>query len=240
MHSSYIRYLLCLSGTKIILLLFLLSGTETYGQGTGYVRRHLEFYDDKPTHFGFLFAIPVTRYKLRYNAAYNTDSTVALYSPGKTAFRMGFTINQVLSRHFDIRTTPSISLYGKEIVYHYPSSEKRKIRESTWIEVPLLVKYKSLRRINTRMYLLAGGSIAIETNVKNKVRFGEEQLNTRRADFTLDYGVGFERFFEFFKFTPELRFSHGLINLIQPQGAQTTPGIGRITSHTLTLYLNFE
>ncbi len=243
MHSSDLRYLFGLYRSKVSGLLLLFSFFASFpvlGQGKGYVRRHLEFYDDKPLHFGFLFALPVARYSPRFDAGYTNDSTLALSSPAKTAFRMGFTINHALSRHFDIRTTPSVSLYGRELVYNGPASEKRKIRESTWIEIPLLLKYKSVRRNNSRMYLLAGTTIAIETNVKNKVRFGEEQLNTKKADLTLDYGVGFEQFFEFFKFTPELRFSHGLVNMIETFGPQTTPGIRRLTTNTISIYLNFE
>lgn len=227
---------------KQTLLFLLVAGcyTPVWGQGQGYVRKHLEFYDDRPIHFGFLFAMPVTRYAARMADSYVADTTLALYSPAKTAFRMGFTINKVLTPHFDIRTTPSVTLYGRTLRYEYANSRMDKVRESTWIEVPLLLKYKSKRRANTRMYLLAGATFGFETNVKNKIRFGAEQLNAKRADITLDYGVGLERFFEFFKLAPELRFSHGLINMIPLSGTQTMPGIERLTTHAVTVYLNFE
>ncbi len=227
--------------TLVLLLLFVATGfTPAVGQGKGYVRKHLEFYDDKPLHFGFLFAMPVTRYSVRTDDSYVGDSTLALYSPVTTAFRMGFTISTVLSPEFDLRTTPSVTLYGRTVTYEYPNRKLDKVRESTWVEVPLLLKYKSKRRANTRMYLLAGTTFGIETNVKNKIRFGAEQLNTKRADITLDYGVGLERFFEFFKLAPELRFSHGLFNMLNSTGVRTMPGAARVTTHTVTLYLNFE
>lgn len=225
----------------VFFLLFFWGSISTLlGQGQGYVRKHLEFYDDKPIHFGFLFAMPVARYAVRTSDTYLSDSTVALYSPAATAFRMGFTISKVLDEHFDIRTTPSVTLYGRTLTYNYPNLKQDKVRESTWIEVPLLLKYKSKRRVNTRMYVLAGTTLGFETNVRNKIRFGAEQLNTRRADITLDYGVGLERFFEFFKLAPELRFSHGLLNMIPDSGVQTMQGVRRLTTHTVSVYLNFE
>lgn len=227
--------------SRIVLILLVFgSYTQAIGQGKGYVRKHLEFYDDKPIHFGFLFAMPVTRYAARTSDAYVSDTTLALYSPATTAFRMGFTINKVLSPHFDIRTTPAVTLYGRTLTYHYSNLKQDKVRESTWVELPFLVKYKSNRRANTRMYLIAGTTFGFETNVKNKTRFGAEQLNTKRFDITLDYGVGLERFFEFFKLAPELRFSHGLVNMIPAFGMQTAPGVSRLTTHAVTLYLNFE
>ncbi len=244
MHAVNIWHLFDLHRAQIILILvlLLLAGcfTQVAGQGKGYVRKHLEFYDDRPVHFGFLFAMPVTRYSVRTDNSYVGDSTLALYSPLTTAFRMGFTISKVLSPEFDIRTTPSVTLYGRTVTYEYPNLKQDKIRESTWIEVPLLLKYKSKRRANTRMYLLAGTTFGFETNVKNKVRFGAEQLNTKRADVTLDYGVGLERFFEFFKLAPELRFSHGLVNMLGSTGMKTMPGVDRVTTHAVTFYLNFE
>ena len=92
------------------------------------------------------------------------------------------------------------------------------------------------------MYLLAGVTLGIETNVKRSRGGGgiNNRLDTKTSDFTLDYGVGFEQFFQFFKFAPELRFSHGLGNMLQPANNSASIGIERLRTHTVTLYLNFE
>jgi hypothetical protein len=217
---------------------FLLS-YEAKSQGTGYVRRHLEFYDDKPIHYGFLFAVPVTRFNIQHSDKFlEADSAYAINSPAQGAFRMGFTVNAYLNEHFDLRSTPSISLYERQVKYSYPGGNQRaEKRESTWIEIPLLLKYKSARRINTRMYLLAGATLAIETNVKRSrgTTSAVDRLDTRTSDFTVDYGVGFEQFFQYFKFAPELRFSHGLVNMLQPSSNAASIGINRLTTHTVTL-----
>ncbi|MDQ6482147.1 porin family protein [Dyadobacter sp. LHD-138] len=242
MHTINLRDLLHLHRAKIIIgILFLcVISQEVKAQGQGYVRRHLEYYDDKPIHYGILFAMPLAKYNIRRSEAFASDTAYLIQSPLKGAFRMGFIINAYLNERFDIRTTPSVSLYEREVKYSYPNSvDKTDKRESTWLEIPLLVKYKSKRRVNTRMYMIAGVTMGIETNVKRS-RGGtgsNGRLDTQTSDFTLDYGVGYERFFEFFKFSPELRFSHGLKNVFQ--GAPSS-GISRLTSHTVTLYLNFE
>jgi len=232
----------------LLLLLSFFATERAQAQGTGYVRRHLEFYDDKPIHYGFLFAVPVTRYNIRHSDKFlESDSAYAIGSPAQPAFRMGFTVNAYLNDRFDIRATPSVSLYERQVRFDYPGGgppgiTKLEKRESTWIEIPLMVKYKSMRRVNSRMYLLAGVTLAIETNVKRS-RGGASvanQLDTRTSDFTVDYGVGFEQFFQFFKFAPELRFSHGLVNMLQPGTGRASIGIQRLTTHTVTMYLNFE
>ena len=207
-----------------------------------YVRKHLEYYDDKAIHYGFFFAAPVTRFSVKYSPEFLTaDSAMRIYSPNKPAFRVGFVVNAFLSDQFDLRLTPSVSLFSREVQYDYPGGTSRtEVRESTWIDFPLLLKYKSERRNNSRMYLLAGGTFSIESNVRRKELIGASKLSTGTTDFAIEYGIGFEQFFEFFKLAPELRFSHGLVNLYNPSANVAGVGIRKLTTHSVTLYLNFE
>lgn len=244
MHTAYVRRRIHLHWPQalIFLLLLTLCYGPTQAQGYKYVRKHLERYDDKEIHYGFFFAAPVTRFSVGYSPAFLTaDSAYRIYSPNKANFRVGFVINAFLHEHFDLRLAPSVSLFDREVIYDYPGGTSRsEKRESTWLDFPLLLKYKSLRRNNSRMYLLAGGAFSIETNVRRKELQGASRLSTGTMDFAVEYGVGFEQFFEYFKFAPELRFSHGLVNLYRPTSNAAGIGINRLTSHTVTLYLNFE
>jgi len=227
----------------LAVLLFSLVSVRTQAQTSyKYVRKHLERYDDKTIHYGFFFAMPVTRFSVAYSPAFLTaDSASRIYSPNKPAFRVGFVVNTYLSKHFDLRLTPSVSLFSREVQYDYPGgTSKTETRESTWIDLPLLVKYKSERRNNSRMYLLAGGAFSIESNVRKQEAQGVNKLSTGTMDFSIEYGIGFEQFFEYFKFAPELRFSHGLVNLYRPTNNMAGIGINRLTTHSVTLYLNFE
>ena len=242
MHYTYLRDLFDLHRAKIILgiLVLFMTAQEVKSQGIGYRRRHLEFYDDKPIHYGILFGVPFTRFNIKHNNDFvSKDSAFVIQSPTNAAFRMGFIVNAFLTDHFDIRTTPSVSLYERQVKFRYPNgTDKIEKRESTWIEIPLLLKYKSLRRVNSRMYMVAGFTLGLETNVKRSK--GGGQLDTKSSDFSVDYGVGYEQFFEFFKFAPELRFSHGLGNVFRPSKNSAGVGISKLTTHTVTLYLNFE
>jgi len=52
-----------------------------------------------------------------------------------------------------------------------------------------------------------------------------------------------EQFFQFFKFTPEIRFSHGLVNMYSPPGRLGTPwytNVNNLKTHTVGLIINFE
>ncbi|WP_019988494.1 outer membrane beta-barrel protein [Rudanella lutea] len=238
------------STNSIVCALFIIHcslfiNSSAHAQGYGYQRKHLEFYDDKPIHYGFFFAMPVTRFNVKYSPAYVNNTTVErLYSPNKVSFRVGLLVNAYLTDRFDFRFTPAVSLYGRTVQYEFADkATTQDVRESTWMEFPFLFKYKSERRRNSRMYLIAGATAALETNVRKRQAQSAGRLNTKTADLTLDYGVGFEQFLEYTKISPELRFSHGVVNLFAPTNASiaaNTAGIQRLTSHTVTLYLNFE
>lgn len=226
-------------------ILLILGSQLAQAQSTMRYRRvHLEGYDDKVMHYGFLFAAPLTKFNIGYSDAYvNQDSSYQLFSPRKAGFRVGFIANVNLTEHFDFRVTPSVGLYGRSVEYRYPNTSKPRteVRESTWIELPLLVKYKSQRRHNTRMYVIGGILLGIEANVRRGETTGASRLLTKNTDLAVEYGVGLEQFFEYFKFAPELRFSHGLVNLFEPQQISgQNAGIRRLTTHTVSLYLNFE
>ncbi len=217
------------------------AGQSTYK----YVRKHKEDYDDKPIHFGFYYALPFTRYNVTYSPAFLdpiADSTLRITSPSTSGFRVGFTLNALLDDNFDLRSNPGISIYSRSVTYALANgTERTDVRESTWIELPILLKYKSARRVNSRMYLLAGATLGIETNVRRREALSQGRLNTNTTDLSLEYGVGFEQFFEYFKFAPELRFSHGITNAFGGKGSSTgSAGIQRLTTHSVTLYLNFE
>lgn len=208
-----------------------------------YIRKFQERYDDKPIHYGFFFAAPNTHFNIRHSDTFATaDSAYRISSPNSTGFRVGFIFNAFLDDRFDFRTTPSVSLYSRAVNFDYPGGSQRvETRESTWLNVPILFKYKSERRNNSRMYMIAGASFAIETNVRKGESQGSGRLNTGTTDLTLEYGVGFEQFFQFFKFSPELRFSQGIPNLYRANAlSPASAGIQRLTTSTFTLYLNFE
>lgn len=226
-----------------VVCLLVAAAGKVGAQNTIYQRKHLEFYDDKKVHYGFFFGIPNTRYTIKHNEQFNQPDTVlSANSANSIGFRMGFLMNVYMSPRFDFRWSPlTISIYSRNVDYMLNGGQEQRLkRESTWVEFPFMLKYKSLRRGNTRMYAVAGFRAGFEANVRKKAVAKELQLPTKSSDFSIEYGVGFERFFEFFKFTPELHFSHGLVNVFEPNNTIYSKGIRSLNTHTVTLYLMFE
>lgn len=90
------------------------------------------------------------------------------------------------------------------------------------------------------MFFTGGGSAMFRT--KDQEEANIEDLVTSGRDFTVDFGIGFDLYFKFFKFSPEVRFSHGLLNVYRPEESNPAfrDAISEIRRKSITLYLNFQ
>jgi len=215
-----------------------LLGFSALGQGKRNIQVHDEFYDEKPMHFGFMFGLTSSNYyangfpSVLVNNV--TGEPLTLTSPKTFGFQIGGIVNYALSKHVEVKSGLNIALYDRQIQF---TNEDLISRESTWLEIPLLLKFRSVRRQNHRMYLISGVKLGLEANVKKK----NTAVTANTSELSLEYGIGFERFYRFFKFSPEIRISHGLNNLFVPPGSNVSYSkLSQLNSHTISLIFNFE
>ena len=200
---------------------------------------NLPTYDDKVLHYGFTLGVNTSGFKQKMSGNYFSDtlkSATPSYTPG---FSLGFIVNLRLHDHFDLRLLPTVGFYSRSITYDFVHTSEVQTIESTFVEFPLLLKYKSQRRNNSRMYVLGGFKGAIEAGAKKKQRKASD-LRTDGFDLCLDMGVGFDFYYQLFKFSPEIRFSHGLLNLLSHDPNIYSSSLSRLSSNTISIYLNFE
>ena len=201
---------------------------------------NLPFYDDKFMHYGFTLGINASGFKSKVSSGYFDNDTTLNVSPTYTpGFSLGFIVNFRLHEHFDLRVLPTVGFYSRSVTYDFTNSTEIQTIESTFMEIPLLLKYKSMRRGNSRVYVLGGFKAAIEAGAKKKQRKSSD-LRTNGFDLCLDLGVGMDIYCPLFKFSPEIRFSHGLLNLLSNDPNVYSSSLLRLSSNTISLFLNFE
>ncbi|MCS6822710.1 MAG: PorT family protein [Cytophagaceae bacterium] len=202
---------------------------------------NLPNYDNRLMHYGFTIGLNTTRFRaIRSPAYFPGDSIIAIKTPSKAGFSLGFIMNLRLGDYLDLRLTPDVAFFERTVEFTFGSGRQSKqTAESVFIETPLMLKYKSMRRHNNRMYLVGGIKPAIEAGAKKKEK-KKNELRTNNMDFSIDYGVGLDLYFKFFKFAPELRFSHSLVNILNKDPNPYSESLLKLTTHTVTLYLHFE
>ena len=206
---------------------------------------NLPNYDDKLLHYGFILATNYTRFITKHSQEFiNRSDTIKTITPvGSAGFTLGFIFNARMYDFFDFRITPSVGFYQRGINYEFFNNGKKindiQTIESTFIELPLLVKYKSERRKNVRFYFIGGIKPAISTSSKNRDQ-RPDKLRTQNFDLSIDYGFGLDKYYPLFKLAPEIRFSHGLLNMAVKDPHIYSQTIKSLTTHTVTLFFNFE
>jgi len=257
MQTLNFRYQLHLCRRKVSLLFFFLFFLiQTVFSQARYGEISKAGQDDKLISYGFFLAGHSNTFRLKYSDAFldpsngpgsNIESIVPVYSAG---FSLGFLGILRFHDQVNLMFTPKIGFYefatdvnfiGEVGTAMEPAGRKETfVAEATMVELPLLFKYKAQRFNNSRMFFTAGGSYIFRTKDQEEADF--EGLVTTGRDITVDLGVGFDMYFKFFKFSPEIRFSHGLMNLYKPE--TTDPRfrdlISEIRRKSITLYLHFQ
>ncbi|HLN74821.1 MAG TPA: porin family protein [Prolixibacteraceae bacterium] len=183
-------------------------------------------------------------YKYR-NAIIRAD--VATLTPG---FTVGIVTNLRLTESLDLRFLPGMSFGERKLTYNIPiqdvnntdvkNTENYSIK-STYLDFPLLLKYKSRRMNNQRPYLIGGAAYRVDIS-----KTGEEDLVRLKPFSTyLEAGMGWDMYLQFFRLSTELKFSFGLNNILDngPKNTQMqvyTDAFSRVTSDIFTLSFHFE
>ena len=247
MQSSYIWNKLHIYCPKIVLLLTMVfaMGQEGLSQKKRWVNQNNPNYDERKLSYGFLIGLHSTAYQIKYADRFVTQSMDTVYSiePGwSPGFSLGFIVNYRITDLLDFRITPKVAFYEHTLRYRYtdetPTEEK--LVETTMVELPLLLKYKSERRGNIRMYMIGGIKPGLEASGKKNMENASSTLGITGTNLSLEAGFGFDLYYPLFKFSPEIRFSRGIVNILENTTNQYGQPLERVNTNTVTLYLLFQ
>jgi len=146
-----------------------------------------------------------------------------------------------VAQYLDFRMLPTVGFYENDLTYRYTDgSILRVLKDATMIEFPLLFKYKSARRGNLAMYMIFGINPSLEASGKGDERDIAETLELKNWNVAIDVGAGLDLFNSFFKFSPEIRYSYGLRNMLNRPGNEFNVGLDRLTTQNLGIFITFE
>lgn len=247
MHTSYIRNKFHLYGPKVaVLLLVLLTiSQEGLSQTKRWINKNNPNYDDRKLTYGFLIGLHSTAYQIKYADRFVTQDFDTVYSiePGwSPGFSLGFIVNYRITDLLDFRLTPKVAFYEHTLRYLYTdeTTTEQKLVETTMVELPFLLKYKSERRGNIRMYMVGGVKPGLEASGKKDRENSSTNLGVTGMNLSLEAGFGFDLYYPLFKFSPEIRFSRGIVNILENTTNKYGQPLERVNTNTITLYLLFQ
>ena len=85
-----------------------------------------------------------------------------------------------------------------------------------------------------------GGPPGFEASGKKNIDNTTASLEVKNFSTNLDIGFGFDLYYPLFKFSPELRFSKGVTNLLANRTNAFGQPLTHVNTNTITLYLLFQ
>ncbi len=213
---------------------------------------NLPLFKQKRVHFGFTLGLNSAGYTLdRKNIDFVDDSLLTISVDGQSGFNLGIVSALHFNEFVSIRFLPSLSFSQRNINYTFKTQKEGvvstetllKAVESTYIELPLLLKYRSKRLNNFAAYLVGGGKYVIDLasneNVDNST-LNEPIVKTASSFMAAEFGIGTDFFLPYFKFSIEGKMSYGISNILIRDNTIFSNPIDRMLPKMFILSLHFE
>jgi len=230
----------------VMFLIFLLIHLSASGQKQK--PKNTSWYDDKLLHFGFSLGFNTMDLDITPSQTY-LDST-SLY-PEVSILNPGINIQIVTDlrpvKYLDIRFLPGVS-FGQRVVRYYKNgvlyNDQQKL-ESSFLEFPLLLKFKGDRLNNVRPYVIGGLNYRYDLAGKKELDPDKPvYLRLKRPDLYYELGAGLDFYLTYFKLSVELKMSNGIGNVLVKDPAPGHPefynAIEKMKSQIWVLAFHFE
>jgi hypothetical protein len=234
-----------ITSTLFIILLF---NIHNLSFGQRLKPKNESWYDDKPIHFGFSLGLNTMDFNITPSQTFLAkDSLYPEVSKLNPGINIQIVSNLNLAKHFDIRFLPGVS-FGQRVIRYYKNKvlydDKQKL-ESSFLEFPLLLKYKGDRLNNVRPYIIGG--LNYRYDLAGKKEYDDLKkiyLRIKRPDLYYEAGAGLDFYLPYFKLSMEIKMSNGFGDIIvrdeTSQQPQYLHAVEKMKSQIWVLSFHFE
>jgi hypothetical protein len=212
--------------------------------------QNLERFDRKKFHFGFALGVNSAAFIMDYDPS-KVDSLKLLDQKRETGFNLGIVSDLHIHPLFNLRFIPTLSFAQRNLNYTFYDSRDSafvnftKPVESTFIDFPLLFKFRSMRQNNFAAYFVGGGKFSYDLAANKKVDNihaprDEVVVKIETISYSYEVGFGMDFFLEYFKFSPEIKWTFGINNLIINDGTEFSAPITKLKHNIFTISFTFE
>lgn len=203
------------------------------------------YIDDRLFHYGFFIGAHDQGLHLTNNG-YISPTTGEQWMVENDQMNFGFSVGVLgdlrLTKWLSLRFLPSLHFNSKHLKFinRQDGQTRSQDMKSTYVGVPIDLKFSAPRFNNYRPYLLAGISPLVDLTTKKHTLIRTKPLNT-----SLEVGMGCDLYLRYFKLIPELKFSFGLGNILNKKRTDLTDESQRIftesvsAAHTNMITLSF-
>jgi hypothetical protein len=239
----------------------------------GYAQRNvvlnMPHYEEETFHFGFVLGASQSFLTIKpiadlrshiFDSTYIPDvlplpdsaRVLSVQSRPVPGFVISIVSDMRMGDHFNLRFIPSLAFGDRDILYAIETYRKgdtltldiTKKVPSTYINLPIEIKYKSRRYNNFQAYLMAGAQYTIDlaSQAKKREQKNRDQkiIKFNQNDFYIEAGVGFDFYNEWFKMGVELKMMYGFMDVLKREHNLYTDSIDKLSSKIFQLSFSFE
>lgn len=207
-------------------------------------------FDRKWFHFGFMLGMNATQFQTKMTTdTSRTRGLAGIDIKGTPGFDLGIITSIKLGTpSLHLRFIPSLSFQERVLTYHFFNPKKGEIEaeekrvESTNLDFPLLLKYRTFRYNNFAAYFIGGMQFSLDLQSKEKApqSFNDPFIKMKKEDFQAQFGVGVDFFLPFFKFGLEIKYSQSIRNQLIQDNTRVSSPFNKIFNRAIWFSLTFE
>ena len=232
----------------LTLLIFIVLGSSSYAQK--FKQERYKNFDKRMFHFGFMLGFNSSDFTVYQDVhAYEQYGLKLLENDAQPGGQLGILTTMKLGTPvLRLRFIPTLSFQERLLRYTFEDTvlNKDEIGEervnSTNLDFPLMLQFRTKRLNNFAAYVLVGGqySIDLQSQEKASQNYIDPYIKIRRNDVQGQIGGGLEFFAPYFKFGIELKYSHGFMNSFIQDNTNIANPINKLYNKVWSLSLIFE
>ena len=239
-----------MKGMKLFLtlLIFIVLGHSSYAQK--FKQERYKNFDKRMFHFGFMLGFNSNDFTVYQDVnAYEQYGLKLLENDAQPGGQLGILTTMKLGTPvLRLRFIPTLSFQERLLRYTFEDTvlNKDEIGEervnSTNLDFPLMLQFRTKRLNNFAAYVLVGGqySIDLQSQEKASQNYIDPYVKIKRNDLQGQIGGGLEFFAPYFKFGIEIKYSHGFINSFIQDNTNIAKPINKLYNKVWSLSLIFE
>lgn len=204
-------------------------------------------FQTKDYYFGLTLGYNNSNYQVFHSSEFilNDSFSIAkgVAGPG---FNVSIVTNLKIGEHFDFRFLPGFSFAERSLLFQDATnvevSNLRRI-ESVFVQAPFHLRFKSDPFHDMRFFVVGGFKYTYDVASNARVRQDQAKslIKISPHDYAVEFGAGVQFFFPYFIFSPEIKFSQGISNiLIYNSNLDQSRVIEKILSRAFTVSFHFE
>jgi len=209
---------------------------------------NLPTFDDNKLHYGFYLGLNQNDFKINYRPSNFPNATVEVKPT--SGFNVGMIADLRLHKNINLRFEPGLISNSKTLYFNNNSAlltSRDSVREigSTYLHLPLVLKFSTDRWNNVRPYVLAGASYDhnFSSNQDNGDDNFSQEFRMKTTNFMYELGIGIDIYLYYFKFSPSIRgvfaMNREIIDDNNPDSPWTSP-INAFSTRGVFLNFAFE